>query len=74
MPLQDPGLQAGDGIEICPLAMSVAEDLASRVVKDGGAALLIDYGEVLTQADSLRGFQAHDQVSMNTQYTQSNPT
>ena len=57
----------GDGIEVCPLAYATCEDIASRVVKAGGAALLFDYGEDFAQEDSLRAFKKHQQVSVLSQ-------
>jgi SAM-dependent MidA family methyltransferase len=44
------------------MALSVCENIAARVVKTGGAALLIDYGEDFVQEDSLRAFKKHKQV------------
>lgn len=55
--------KVGDGLELCPLAIATCEDLAARVVRSGGAALLVDYGEDFTQEDSIRGFRRHQQVS-----------
>jgi hypothetical protein len=49
-------------LEISPLAFSTVEELSQRVVRDGGAALLIDYGEGFPQGDTLRGFQKHKAV------------
>jgi len=57
-------LQEGDGIEISPLALATCEDIAKRLVKNRGAALLIDYGENFTQSDSLRAFKKHKQVNL----------
>jgi hypothetical protein len=59
--------KVGEGIEVCPLAIATCEDIASRVVKAGGAALLFDYGEDHAQSDSLRAFQKHTQVSFLSQ-------
>lgn len=59
--------KVGDGIEVCPLAFATCEDIASRVVKAGGAALLFDYGEDFAQEDSLRAFKKHQQVSVLSQ-------
>lgn len=56
-----PGLTEGDGLEICPLAISTVEGISQRVVATGGAALIIDYGEDFTQEDTLRGFYKHTQ-------------
>lgn len=55
-------LSSGDEIEICPLALATCEDIAIRVNKFGGAALIIDYGVNFTQGDSLRAFKRHQQV------------
>lgn len=52
----------GDGIEISPLALATCEDIAVRLRKANGAALLIDYGENYAQMDSIRGFKNHEQV------------
>jgi NADH dehydrogenase [ubiquinone] 1 alpha subcomplex assembly factor 7 len=59
--------KVGDGIEISPMALSTCEDVASRVVKCGGAALFIDYGEDHTQEDTLRAFHKHKQVHVLSQ-------
>ena len=61
------GPKVGDGIEVCPLAIATCEDIAQRVVKAGGAALLFDYGEDFAQEDSLRAFKKHQQVSVLSQ-------
>jgi NADH dehydrogenase [ubiquinone] 1 alpha subcomplex assembly factor 7 len=64
----DPGApKVGDGIEISPMALSTCEDVATRVVKCGGAALFIDYGEDHTQEDTLRAFHKHKQVHVLSQ-------
>ena len=52
----------GDEIEISPLCLATIEDISLRIMKSGGAALIIDYGEMFTQGDSLRGFKRHEQV------------
>lgn len=57
----------GDGIEICPLAIATCEDIAQKIVKAGGAALLVDYGEKYTQEDTLRAFQNHKQIHIFSQ-------
>lgn len=59
--------KVGDGIEISPMALSTCEDVATRVVKCGGAALFIDYGEDCTQEDTLRAFHKHKQVHVLSQ-------
>lgn len=55
-------IEEGTGVEICPLALATAEDVAIRINKVGGAGLFIDYGENHVQADSIRAFKSHQQV------------
>jgi NADH dehydrogenase [ubiquinone] 1 alpha subcomplex assembly factor 7 len=55
--------QDGEGIEVAPLALATCENIANRLCKNGGAALLVDYGENFTPSDTLRGFKQHKQVS-----------
>ena len=57
----------GDGVEISPLAIATCEDVAARVVRCGGAALFIDYGQDFTQPDTLRAYMKHKQVSVLSQ-------
>jgi len=57
-------LKEGDGLEISPLSLATCEDIAKLVCSNGGAALLIDYGENFAQEDSLRGFKKHLQVNV----------
>lgn len=35
-----------EALEVCPQGMALAESLALRVAQHGGAALIIDYGQV----------------------------
>ncbi len=53
----------GECLEVAPLALATCETIANRLCRGGGAALLVDYGENYTQADTLRGFRQHKQVS-----------
>jgi SAM-dependent MidA family methyltransferase len=57
-------LQPGDGLEISPLALSHCEDIANRITKCSGAALIIDYGEDFVQQDTLRGYKKHKLVNV----------
>jgi len=54
----------GDEIEISPLVLATVEDIAKQLSVCGGAGLIVDYGEMFTQGDSLRGFKRHQQVSI----------
>lgn len=56
---------AADGaiIETCPAAAALAGDLAARLVAQGGAALIIDYGHAEPQLGStLQAVRAHAKV------------
>lgn len=56
--------EVGEAIEVSPMALSICEDIAMRIRKHKGAALLIDYGNDFTQADTLRAFKQHRQVNV----------
>lgn len=53
----------GTLVEISPAVTAVARDLARRLVRDGGVALVIDYGRMQQQAgwslQALRGHERH---------------
>jgi SAM-dependent MidA family methyltransferase len=54
--------QADEGaiIETSPASISVVRELASRLVKQGGAALIVDYGHVRSGfGDTLQAVSAH---------------
>ena len=57
-------LPTGSVVEACPEGLLLAQDIADRIEKcNGGAALLIDYGEDgASSRDTLRGFWRHTQV------------
>ena len=44
----------GEWCEICPEGLVLSKELASRVTKDGGAALIADYGEQKITKNTLR--------------------
>ncbi|NXL83517.1 NDUF7 methyltransferase, partial [Alectura lathami] len=48
-----------DHVEVCPEAGVLIQRLACRVEKDGGAALVADYGHDGTKTDTFRGFRHH---------------
>eukprot|EP00985_Skeletonema_marinoi_P013153 scaffold6490_cov97-Skeletonema_marinoi.AAC.3 len=57
-------LPTGSVVETCPEGLLLAQDIADRIEKcNGGAALLIDYGEDgASSRDTMRGFWRHTQV------------
>uniref|UniRef100_A0A8B9IBV2 Protein arginine methyltransferase NDUFAF7 n=1 Tax=Anser brachyrhynchus TaxID=132585 RepID=A0A8B9IBV2_9AVES len=48
-----------DHVEVCPEAGVLIQRLACRIEKDGGAALIADYGHDGTKTDTFRGFRNH---------------
>ncbi|XP_061563475.1 protein arginine methyltransferase NDUFAF7, mitochondrial [Cololabis saira] len=48
-----------DHVEVCAEGGVVVQQLARRIVQDGGAALIADYGHDGTKTDTFRGFKDH---------------
>jgi SAM-dependent MidA family methyltransferase len=64
-PVQDPHVEAPDGgvVEIAPERERYAAKLAARIVAQGGAALVIDYGAPVSGiGDTLQAVRAHKKV------------
>lgn len=54
-------------VELCPEGIAVAQELAARVARSGGAALIVDYGydqdaEVACRTNTLRAIRNHSWV------------
>jgi len=49
----------GAMLEICPLGLSIAEQLGARLATSGGAALFVDYGHSSGFGDTLQALRAH---------------
>lgn len=49
----------GDRVEVCPAGLAVAQDVARRVARTGGAALVVDYGEDRPMAQTMQGVREH---------------
>lgn len=60
--IDDDVAEVGAIIEVCPEGIFLAQDIYKFINKNGGAALIIDYGEE-GSSDSIRGFSKHKQVS-----------
>lgn len=62
-PLLPPGLaraRPGDVVEASPAAVGIARALADRLVRDGGAALIVDYGHgASVPGDTLQAVRGH---------------
>ena len=55
----------GDIAEVSPASLSVADVLAKRIVGEGGAALVIDYGHAQSAAgDTLQAVRSHEPVDV----------
>ena len=65
---QPPAVKAGTGdgsiIEYCPLAASIATQLAHHIAAYGGACLIIDYGRDGQTGDSLQAVADHRPVDI----------
>ncbi|XP_063352357.1 protein arginine methyltransferase NDUFAF7, mitochondrial isoform X2 [Pelmatolapia mariae] len=61
----DPGLDIAradekrDHVEVSAEGGVIVQQLARRIIEDGGAALIIDYGHNGTKTDTFRGFKGH---------------
>ncbi|XP_055981632.1 protein arginine methyltransferase NDUFAF7, mitochondrial [Sorex fumeus] len=51
--------EARDHVEVCPEAGVIIQELAQRIDRDGGGALIADYGHDGTKTDTFRGFRDH---------------
>jgi SAM-dependent MidA family methyltransferase len=68
-PMQPNGIEdrlavAGDGsiVEVSIAAQGLAERIGARIAADGGAALIIDYGDGPPAGDTFQAVQAHQKV------------
>lgn len=63
LPRWGEGLEPGGIVESSPAQAALASDIAHRLVTDGGAALLVDYGRAAPEAgDTLQALQNHQKV------------
>jgi NADH dehydrogenase [ubiquinone] 1 alpha subcomplex assembly factor 7 len=53
----------GTVCEVCPEGILLVQDIRQLLERNGGAALLIDYGNDDGATDSLRGYSRHEQVN-----------
>jgi len=49
----------GDLVEICPAAEPVMAEIAARIARLGGAALIVDYGGWRSRGDTLQALRGH---------------
>ncbi len=60
--LQD--TKPGDIVELCPAAAQIAGQIAQRIAKHGGAALIFDYGDWRSLGDTLQALRHHEHVGL----------
>ncbi|XP_066474005.1 protein arginine methyltransferase NDUFAF7, mitochondrial isoform X2 [Tiliqua scincoides] len=53
------GKESRNHVEVCPDAGVIIQKLAHNIEKNGGAALIVDYGHDGTKTDTFRGFCGH---------------
>ncbi|XP_048340518.1 protein arginine methyltransferase NDUFAF7, mitochondrial [Sphaerodactylus townsendi] len=51
--------ESRDHVEVCPDAGIIIQKLAQNIEKNGGSALIVDYGHNGTKTDTFRGFCGH---------------
>ncbi|MEO0401615.1 MAG: SAM-dependent methyltransferase [Pseudomonadota bacterium] len=51
--------EPGDLVETCPTGMGIANAIGAHIAQQGGAALIIDYGDWRSQGDTLQAVQNH---------------
>lgn len=49
----------GDLVEICPAAAPIAAEIAGRIARHGGAALIVDYGGWHSLGDTFQALRGH---------------
>ncbi|EAR49784.1 hypothetical protein OG2516_14036 [Oceanicola granulosus HTCC2516] len=52
----------GDMVEHCPALAPVAEAIGARIAAQGGAALIVDYGDWRPLGDSLQALRRHEKI------------
>ena len=50
----------GDVVELCPALPAITQSISQRIAAQGGAALIIDYGDWGSLGDTFQALQAHD--------------
>jgi SAM-dependent MidA family methyltransferase len=55
-------IEIGHVVEVCPEGILLVQEVAALLEQQGGAALIVDYGEE-GSTDSLRGFWKHEQTN-----------
>ena len=57
--------EVGTVVEVSPESLTVSLDIATRINRNGGAAVIVDYGSAnYCGGETLRGFLSHNEVSI----------
>lgn len=56
------GVQHGDIVEVCPQLTPMIADLTQRIERDGGAGLVIDYGDWHSLGDTVQSLSDHKPI------------
>lgn len=54
-----PDTRQGDIVEVCPAAAPIAQAIAGRIARQGGAALVVDYGGWHSLGDTVQAVRGH---------------
>jgi len=54
-----PDTRTGDIVETCTPAIHIVAQIATRIARHGGAAILVDYGDWRSQGDTLQALKGH---------------
>lgn len=49
----------GDIVELCPAAPAIMQTLSDRIMRHGGAALILDYGDWHSKGDTVQALKSH---------------
>ena len=52
----------GDLVEYCGALPAICQDLGTRISRNGGAALIIDYGDWASLGDTLQALKSHEKI------------
>ena len=56
--------QVGDLVELCPQAAPIANAIGARIEAQGGAAIIIDYGDWRSLGDTFQALRSHEKVAL----------
>lgn len=53
----------GDIVEMCPASAPIIDEVARRIAKHGGAAIVVDYGDWHARGDTFQALERHKMVN-----------